>query len=85
MDESKAQLKFVQSGDIVVVEQGDVETVIPQIGKNVKILKGPLKGKIAKMKNLDDKNFQVQVELVEGESQPTLLKFDYESISKMNE
>ena len=40
-----------------------LETVIPNLGKQVKVVKGPFSGKLGKMRNVDLEGFCVAVEL----------------------
>lgn len=73
-----ASLHMVDDASKIRIDQEDLETVIPALGRRVKILNGEGRGKIGVLKSLDIDNFQGVVRLSDG----VTLKKDYEDISK---
>lgn len=61
-----ADVRMVDGGDLIRLEQEMLETVIPNIGKSVKILKGPYRGQVAAMEAVDMQNFCCSVKLADG-------------------
>jgi DNA/RNA-binding protein KIN17 len=67
-------------GDILRLDQDDLETVVPKEGKKVRILKGRLRGERAKVVSLDKKKYLAVLELEDG---TVLERVDYEDFSKL--
>ncbi|KAG5185239.1 antigenic determinant of recA protein [Tribonema minus] len=81
-----AEVKMVDGGDRLRVDQDDLETVIPALGKDVLIVNGRCRGSIAELLALDVDNFCARVRVVDGPQKGTELpKVDYENISKLAE
>jgi DNA/RNA-binding protein KIN17 len=67
-------------GDVIRLDQEDLETVIPKEGKKVRILNGGGRGKSATVVSLDKDRERAKLELDDG----TILgRVDYHDISKM--
>eukprot|EP00933_Yihiella_yeosuensis_P025865 TRINITY_DN20058_c0_g1_i1.p1 TRINITY_DN20058_c0_g1~~TRINITY_DN20058_c0_g1_i1.p1 ORF type:complete len:405 (-),score=114.20 TRINITY_DN20058_c0_g1_i1:139-1353(-) len=61
-----ADVRMVEAKDLIRLEQEMLETVIPNVGKMVLLVKGNYKGKKATMRAVDFENFSVSVELEDG-------------------
>ncbi|KAJ8919982.1 hypothetical protein NQ315_006512 [Exocentrus adspersus] len=81
-----AIVKLLEGGKKLKIDQEHLETVIPAIGKQVKVVNGAYRGEIATLLSLNEKNFCVDIEISTG-----LLKgrklcgVEYEDICKLNE
>ena len=71
------QLKDVSAK--VRVDQDDLETVIPSVGRNVGVLWGKYRGETAELINIDTKQFQAELKLESGK----VIKLPYEQFSKL--
>jgi len=60
------------------IDQSDLETVIPSVGREVVILSGENRGQIAKLVKIESEKFRVIVKLDNEER-----KFPYEEVSKL--
>lgn len=84
-DKYTAVVKMLESGHKLKLDQQHLETVIPAIGKLVKIVNGAYRGEIATLLSLDERNFSVDIEIASG-----LLKgrkissVEYEDICKLD-
>jgi len=65
-DKVMADVRMLESKDLIRIEQELLETVIPNVGKPVRIVKGTHKGWRATMKAVDFEGFCVTVELHDG-------------------
>ncbi|CAE8601915.1 unnamed protein product, partial [Polarella glacialis] len=61
-----ADVRMVDSRDLIRLEQEMLETVIPNVGKAVRLVKGTHKGRKATMRAVDFEGFCVSVELEDG-------------------
>lgn len=61
-----AVVKLLETGKKLKLDQQHLETVIPAIGKPLKIVNGAYSGEIATLLSLDEKNFCVNVEIAKG-------------------
>ena len=68
-------------GDIIEVDQDDLETVIPKVGKKVMILNGRGRGMVAELISLDDKKYRGSLQLLDSDT--ILKKVDYNDFSKV--
>jgi DNA/RNA-binding protein KIN17 len=66
-------------GDILRLDQDDLETVVPKEGKRVRIVNGKERGKIAKVVELDKKRYLATLKLEDGS---ILERVDYGDFSK---
>jgi DNA/RNA-binding protein KIN17 len=67
-------------GDVLLLDQNDMETVIPKVGKMVRILNGPGRSKKAKVISLDPGRQEAVLELETGQK---LESARYEDFSKL--
>jgi len=61
------------------IDQADLETVIPSVGRDVVILTGKHRGEVAELRKIESSKFIAKVDL-DGKE----LSFPYESISKLH-
>ena len=78
-----AEISMLDGGDILQVDQAELETVLPQPGAAVRMLQGPFKGCKASMVGIDEHNFKAKVRLMDGKQAGKILDADYEDISKL--
>jgi DNA/RNA-binding protein KIN17 len=67
-------------GDILLLDQNDMETVVPKVGKRVRILNGPGRSKKAVVLSLDPQLQEAELELESGQK---LERVQYKDFSKM--
>ena len=73
--------KAKDGGDILRIDQDDLETVIPkEAGEKVRIVNGGYRGKKARVLKLNKKEYRAELKLVEDES---VVVLDYEDFSKI--
>ncbi|CAM9367098.1 unnamed protein product [Discosporangium mesarthrocarpum] len=78
-----AEVKMLDSGDRLRVDQDDLETVIPAVGGELVIVNGQGRGCRGKLLSLDTENFCARVQVIDGEEKGTVLgAVEYEDISK---
>merc|ERR1712194_611883 len=65
-DQYTADIRMVDSKDLIRLEQEMLETLIPNVGKPVRVVKGTHKGARATMRAVDFESFSVDVELEDG-------------------
>ena len=74
-------------GDILRLDQNDLETVVPREGKKVRLLKGTLRGKKAKVMSLDKKKYRATLKLIDSDDDAkdgvVLEKVDFEDFSQL--
>lgn len=65
-DRFTADVRMLEGGALIRLEQELLETVIPNVGKLVRVVKGTHKGQRATMRGVDFESFCVAVELEDG-------------------
>lgn len=84
IDKYQAKIKLLDSGIKLKVDQAHLETVIPNIGKQVLVVNGAYRGSFAILKELDEKKFCVTVEIASGPVKGRVVKgVQYEDICKV--
>lgn len=79
-----AKVKLLETGARVKVDQTHVETVIPAVGKTVRVLNGAYRDCTAMLLQLDERNFCVSLELTSGPQKGRKVHgVQYEDISKV--
>lgn len=81
-DTYTADVRMIDSKDLLRLEQEMMETVIPGIGKPVKVVKGTHRGYTASMRAVDYEGFCVTVELSDGTEMEGL---GYDEVCKIDE
>ena len=83
-DRYTAKVRMISSGDLVRLDQDDLETVIPAVGGRVRIVNGGYRGAAAKLTAIDVDNFCVQLRVEGGEHGGRVLdKVEYEDVCKL--
>jgi DNA/RNA-binding protein KIN17 len=83
IDKFVGEVKLVESGGRLRIDQEELETVIPAVGGSVLIVNGKGKGLLAELLELDVDNYAAKVKVVEGVLKGETLKaVAYEDISK---
>ena len=77
----KAIVKLIQDSSKIQVDQNQIETVIPAIGKQVIVLRGKYKGEKAILDSLDVENFSAKLKLCDNNG--LTVSLPYEHFSKM--
>lgn len=84
-DKYSATVSMLDTGDKLKLDQAHLETVIPAIGRQIQVVNGAYRGCPAILKELDEKNFCVTVEISSGPLKGRLVdKVQYEDISKIH-
>ena len=68
-------------GDILRLDQNDLDTVVPREGKKVRIVKGEFRGKKARVVTLDKKKYRATLKLLDTDE--VLEKVDFENFSQL--
>ncbi|KAI5085068.1 hypothetical protein GOP47_0001237 [Adiantum capillus-veneris] len=80
-----AEIKMLEGGAILKVDQEELETVIPQIGGLVKIVNGAYRGSTAKLLAIDTAKFTAKVQVEKGIYDGRVLNaVEYEDICKVS-
>lgn len=74
-----AQVEMLNSGDIIQIDQAELETVLPAIGGKVMILTGIAMGTIGEVTKLDIDSSKIQIRHHDREDW-----FDYDVVSKLH-
>lgn len=85
IDKFCAIVRMNDSGDKLKLDQAHLETVIPAVGRSVKILNGAYSGTTAELVDIDTKNYCVTVKISSGPLSGKIVdKIEYEDVSKLN-
>lgn len=79
---SVAFVKLLEEKVKLKIDQSQLETVIPQLGKPVMVVKGHHKGKLGILQELDQTKFTAKVKL---EKEATLIEAEFDDICKIEE
>lgn len=74
-----AQVEMLNSGDIIQIDQAELETVLPAIGGKVMILTGIAMGMVGEVTKLDIDSSKIQIRHHDREDW-----FDYDAVSKLH-
>ena len=75
-----AHVRMLNSGDLLQLDQADLETVIPTAGGKIIIVNGEARGQRGCLLSIDEGNFCVQVKLDDGR---LLRAVEYEDVCKL--
>ena len=78
-----AEISMLDGGDVLQVDQAELETVLPQPGGAVRILQGVYLGCQPYIKKNYEQNFKAKIRLNDGKQAGKVLDVDYEDISKL--
>ncbi|CEG42258.1 Protein containing a U1-type Zn-finger and implicated in RNA splicing or processing [Plasmopara halstedii] len=85
-DKFCATVKLLDSGDVLRLDQEDLETVIPKPGRKVQIVNGLGRGCTAKLLEISVDNFCARIRIDSGPHRGEILDgVEYEDICKVNE
>jgi len=80
-----ATVSMLDSGHKLKLDQAHLETVIPAIGRPVLVVNGAYRGYSAILKELDEKNYCVTIEISSGPLKDRIVdKVNYEDICKLH-
>uniref|UniRef100_A0A061SGC7 DNA/RNA-binding protein KIN17 n=1 Tax=Tetraselmis sp. GSL018 TaxID=582737 RepID=A0A061SGC7_9CHLO len=82
VDSRVAEISMLDSGDVLRVDQEQLETVIPQPGGQVLIVNGAYRGSRAKLLDVDLNKFKGHLRVTSGNMKGESLWLDYEDFSK---
>ncbi|VEN48730.1 unnamed protein product [Callosobruchus maculatus] len=86
IDKYVAIVKILDSSKKLKIDQEHLETVIPAIGKLVKVVNGAYRGETAALISIDEKNFCAEIEIANGLLKGRRVsKIEYEDICKLHE
>nr|CAH7769401.1 unnamed protein product [Callosobruchus chinensis] len=86
IDKYVAIVKILDSSKKLKIDQEHLETVIPAIGKLVKVVNGAYRGETAALISIDEKNFCAEIEIANGLLKGRRVsKIEYEDICKSHE
>eukprot|EP00873_Tetraselmis_striata_P015347 jgi/Tetstr1/435611/TSEL_024513.t1 len=77
-----AELTMLDSGDVLRVDQRQLETVIPQPGGLVQVVNGAYRGSTAKLLSVNMNKFKAELKVLSGPMKGEALWLDYEDFSK---
>lgn len=84
VDKYIGEIAMLDSGDVIRVDQAELETVIPSPGGTVVVVNGPHVGRQGTLVGIDTDRFQAQVRLSsKGGREGTDLWMDYEDVCKL--
>ena len=83
VDKYVGEIRMLQSGDIIRVDQEQLETVLPQLGGPVLIVNGACRGEEGTLLALDTDKYKAKVQVQKGTSQGQTVWADYEDICKI--
>ena len=82
IDHYIAELELIGSGDILRLDQQEMETVIPNIGGKVMVVNGAYRGQVGQLVALHVETFKAEVKIERGPNTGQTEMFEYEDISK---
>ena len=71
------------SGDVVRVDQAELETVVPAAGGRVRVVNGVYRGSRGELLEIDTERFAALVRLTKAPHEGRRVWFEYEDISKL--
>ena len=83
IDRYVAEVTLVDSGDVIRVDQAQLETVLPAPGGMVRIVRGAHRGASATLLGVDVDRFKARVRVRRGPADGRELELDYEDVCKL--
>ena len=74
---------MLDSGDVVRVDQAELETVIPSVGGRVRVVNGAYRGARGELLEINTAKFAALVRLAKAPHEGRKVWFEYEDISKL--
>jgi len=85
-DKYTANIKLLDSGSVIKIDQAHLETVLPAIGKQVLILNGAYRGETATLEAINEKDFNAKLMISSGTLNGRIVNgVQYEDISKIHQ
>lgn len=78
------EIQMLESGDVLKVDQSELETVIPNLGGLVRIVNGAYRGSNARLLGIDTSKYSVTVQIEKGHYDGRVIPaLEYEDICKI--
>lgn len=77
------EISMLGSGDVVRVDQAELETVIPAVGGGVRVVNGVYVGNRGELLEIDTAKFAALVRLAKAPHEGRRVWFEYEDICKL--
>lgn len=78
------EVSMLDSGDVIQIDQAELETVLPSPGGRVLVVNGPYRGTKGRLLGIDTKKFQAEVELLSGSAAGQHVWLEYEDVCKVS-
>lgn len=80
-----ARVEMLQSGDVLSLDQDDLETVLPPVGGPLRVVNGAHRGARATLLSINEARFCVRVELADGARRGEVIDgVEYEDVCKLH-
>jgi DNA/RNA-binding protein KIN17 len=83
VDKYVGEVSMLGSGDVVRVDQAELETVIPSAGGRVRVVNGVYRGQRGELLRIDTERFAALVKLAKAPHEGRRVWFEYEDVSKL--
>jgi DNA/RNA-binding protein KIN17 len=83
IDRYVGEISMMGSGDVVRVDQAELETVIPSAGGTVRVVNGAYRGGRGELLEIDTGRFAALVRLAKAPHEGRRVWFEYEDICKL--
>lgn len=83
IDKYVGEVAIIDSGDVIRIDQAELETVLPAAGGTVLVVNGHHRGCRGTLVDINVAKFQAQVELQEGSMLGLKVWLDYEDVCKL--
>ena len=83
MDRFVAVIRMQESGDLLKLDQDQLETVIPNIDSRVKVVNGAYRGEEATLLSVNMDKYNAEVKVETGPRVGNTISIDYEDICKI--
>jgi len=82
-DDFVALLRMNESGDLIKIDQAELETVIPQPGGQVRIVNGAYRGQLGSLVSVNTEKYSANIKIESGAHLGTIIEIPYEDICKI--
>lgn len=84
IDKYVGEISMLDSGDVIRIDQAELETVLPSPGGRVLVVNGSYRGTKGRLLGIDTKKFQAEVELLGGSADGQHVWLEYEDVCKVS-
>lgn len=77
------EVAMIDTGDVIRIDQAELETVLPSPGGRVLVVNGPYRGTKGRLLGIDAKKFQAEVALTGGSCDGQHVWLEYEDVCKV--